>query len=262
MGALEGLKNWLVGGSATQGLPTGTAHNDYMAGYLQNQLNTVGNRAAPQANAYQLGAAAQLNGQREAQARAQQDALAGRLGQIALGQTAGAGELTVNRQVGQATAAQQAAARMARGANAALAARNAARNTADIGVAGAGQASIAQMQDQQGANNQLAGLLGQMRGQDVDVASQNAQLLQQRNLMQGQFGQQANLANQNAALQQTQLNQNAQMGYLAQLLGLDQAQLQQLMAVRGMSMQDTGHLGQLLQAGAGIGAAFAGGGMG
>ena len=138
--------------------------------------------------------------------------VANRLGAIAGGQQAGAGELAVNRQVGQGLAAQIAAARMARGANAALAYRNMARNSADMRLAGAGMAAQAQMADQAAANQQLGGLYGQMYGMDTTVADRNAQLAQQ-----------ANLANQSAILGQRQMNDAREMAALGQLLGWDQA---------------------------------------
>jgi len=253
-----GITNWLFGGDATNAINDKLAHGDQMGGFIQQQLGGVNQRQAPIAQAAQLGQAAQLANGPQADARSQLGGVTSQLQRIMSGQQAGAGELAVNRQVGQATAAQQAAARMARGANAALAARNAARNTADIGVAGAGQAAQAQLQDQANATGQLGGILGQMRGQDIDLAAQNAQLQQQRMLQQGAFNQQTGLANQDAALRQMGMNDQASLGYLAQLLGVDQAQLQAQLAKQQIALQDKGHLGSLLQSLGTIGAAAAG----
>lgn len=213
-------KNWMFGGNATKGMASGPASGAYQTGYLK-QFN---DRAAPMMS----------TGQSD-QVRAQQGQLAGMLFGQATGANPGAGEMAVNRQVGSAMAQQTAQAQMARGANSALAARNAARANADIGVNGAGQAAIAQMQDQTNAQNQLGGLLGGMRQQDIGIAG----------------------ANQNAQMQQQQL----QLGALAQMLGVDQATLQQDLAKRGLQMQDKGMLPGLLQAGGQIGAAYATGGM-
>lgn len=262
MGIWSDAKQWMFGGGATEGLDTKGAHYGQASSYLQNALGGVNQRQAPTAQAAQLGSAAQLANGPQADARAQLGGVTGQLQRIMSGQQAGAGELAVNRQVGQATAAQQAAARMARGANAALAARNAARNTADIGLAGAGQAAQAQMQDQQGATNALGGILGQMRAQDIDLAGQNAQLQQQRMLQQGAFNQQTGLANQQAALQQMSLNDQAAQSYLAQMLGMDAQQFQREMAKRQLAAQDTGHLGSLLQGLGSIGTTYATGGFG
>ncbi len=215
-------KTWLTGGDATKGMADAPASADYQRGYLQNDFM---NRQAPMLNA----------GQSD-QTRGQQGQLAGMLMQQVQGNAPGAGELAVQRQAGNAMAQQTAAAQMARGAGSALAARNAARANADIGVNAAGQAGIAQLNDRTAAQGQLGGLLGSMRGQDIQTAG----------------------ANQAAQMNQQQL----QLSGLAQMLGVDQAQLQQELAKRQMKMQDTGHLGQLLQAAGTIGGAYAGGPQG
>ncbi len=122
---------------------------------------------------------AQLDPTQQAQFRAMQLAQAQQLQRIASGQQQGAGELAAQRQVQNALAAQQAQARMARGGqNAALAFRQGARNAAGIGLAGAGMAQQAAMQDQMNAQNALTGALGQGRGQDLSLAGNNAQLRQ------------------------------------------------------------------------------------
>lgn len=156
--------------------------------------------------------AAQLNGYNMGQSRGGLMDTAGRLGGIASGQQQGAGELAVNAQLGRAAAAQNAAARMARGANAALALRNSMRNQADLGLAGAGQAAQSRMQDQASANAQLGQIYGSMYGQDANVAGQNAQLAQQ-----------AALANQGAYMTQQQLNDTRQMQAYQQMLAWDAA---------------------------------------
>lgn len=138
----------------------------------------------------------------------------GRLGAIAAGTQQGAGEMAVNAQVGRANAAQMAAARASRGANAALAYRNAMRNQADIGLAGAGQAGAARLQDQAAANSQLGTMYGNLYGQDAAIAAQNAQL-----------GQAAQIANQQARIQSQAQNDAMQIQALGQLLGWDQQQI-------------------------------------
>jgi hypothetical protein len=152
----------------------------------------------------------------------------GQLQGIASGQQEGAGELAAQRQTLNADANQQAMARMARGPNASMAYRNAANNTAGLGINGAGQAQQAALQDQMNAQGLLSSALGQGRSQD----------------------QQLSLANQQAQLQQGNLN----LGYLSQLTGMDQAQLAAAVAAKQSSNQLAGGLmntaGQL--AGAGI----------
>ena len=129
--------------------------------------------------------------QNDAQFRAMQLAQAQQLQRIASGQQQGAGELAAQRQVNNAIAAQQAQARMARGGmNPALAFRNAAVNSASTGLAGAGQAQQAALQDQINAQNQLGTVLGQGRSADINLGGQNLNTLTSLN------GQQLNAAGQ------------------------------------------------------------------
>lgn len=231
---------------------------DYLRQYAQGQLGGVQGRQAPTANAYQLGAAAQLAGGPQDQFRQQQMGLMAQMAGVAGGQQAGAGELAVRRQANQAAAQQMGAMNMARGANAASAARAAATNIGQLGTNAAGMASQQALADQMNARGQLAGLLQGARGQDLDMASQNAQLLQQRNLMQGQFGQQTNLANQAAALQQRGMNDQYGLGLMGQYLATSDAELRARMARAGMMAPDGGMFGDLLQAGGTLGAAYLG----
>jgi hypothetical protein len=209
----------MFGGGATEGMAAQPQTADYQRGYLQNDFM---NRQAPMMDA----------GQSD-QARGQQGQLAQMLFRQAQGQMQGAGERAVERQAGNAMANQTSMAQMARGAGAGMAARNAARTSADIGTNAAGQAGIAQMQDQQSAQNQLGGLLSATRGQDIQTAG----------------------ANQQAQLAQ----QQQQLAALAQMLGVDQAVLQQDIARRQIDSTDKGMLPTLLQVGGQIGAGAAGG---
>ncbi len=220
MGGLTGgggITEWLFGGGATKGMASEPKSAAYQRNYLQGDFMQ---RQAPGMDTSQSN-----------QARDQQSQLAQMLMQQAGGQRQGAGELAVQRQAGNAMAQQTSMAQMARGAGAGMAARNAARSSADIGANAAGQAAIAQMQDQQSAQNQLGGLLGMQRQQDIGVAgaNQQAQLAQQQQQLQG----------------------------LAQMLGVDVAALQQDLAKRGLAQQDKGMLPTLLQVGGQIGAAAA-----
>jgi hypothetical protein len=226
-GVFGGLSspNWLTGGDATKGMQTSPATADWQRRYLM----TSAEQAAPTVAPVGSGAADQMRGQ--------QGQLASMLFNQAQGLTPGAGELAVQRQAGNAMAQQTAQAQMARGAGAALAGRNAARANADIGVNAAGQAGIAQMQDQQGAQNQLGGLLGGMRGQDL-----------------GQRGQDIGVAQGNQQAQLAQQQQN--IAALAQMLGVDVAALQQDLAKRGIDAQDKGMMGTLVQTGGQIGASY------
>lgn len=231
---------------------------NYLRDYASQQLNGVQGRQAPTAQAAQLAAASQLAGGPQDQVRGRMLSLADQMGAVAGGQQAGAGELAVRRQADQAAANQFAMQNMARGANAGIMARAAARQLGDLGTNTAGMASTAALTDQMNARGQLAGLLQGTRGQDLDFAGQNAQLEQQRNLMQGQFGQQTNLANQAAALQQRGMNDQYGLGLMGQYLNVSDAELRARLARLGMLPEDKGMFGDLLQAGGTIGAAYAG----
>ncbi len=212
-----GVVGWLLGGNATKGMLSGPQTGAYQRGYLQDDFLK---RQAPM-----------MNTTNADQARGQQGQLAQMLFQQATGQRQGAGELAVQRQAGNAMAQQTSQAQMARGANSALAGRAAARMNAEIGTNAAGQAGIAQMQDQQAAQNQLGGLLGMQRGQDIQTAG----------------------ANQQSQLAQQQL----QLSALAQMLGVDEAALRQDQAKRAIQATDKGNLATLLQVGGQVGAAAA-----
>lgn len=195
----------------TETVPTGPASGNYQTNYLQQLLG----RGAPMMDASQSN-----------QSRAQQNQLAQMLFAQANGQQVGAGEMAVNRQVGQAQANQTGTAQMARGANAALAARTAARMNADIGVNGAGAAAQAQIQDQTNARGQLGTVLGGMRGQDISVAGSNQQaMLAQQQAQLAGLGQLLNV-DQSTLTQgnkQADLNAAAQARYNAQLASMMQA---------------------------------------
>jgi len=142
----------------------------------------------------------------------------GQLQGIASGQQQGAGELAAQRQMGQALAAQQAQARMARGGNAALAYRNAANQSAALGSTGAGLGQQAALQDQMAAQGMLTGALGSGRGADITTAGQNAQLAQQASFANAQMRQQQDTQNQlNYLALLQQLNQRDQAKYNADL---------------------------------------------
>lgn len=231
------------------------AGGDYLRQYAAGQLGGVQGRQAPTAQAYQMGQAAQLNGANQDQVRQQQMGLMAQMAGVADGSQMGAGEMATRRQAGQQAAQMFAGQNMARGAGAAGAARATARGLGDLGVNAAGMSAQSALTDQANARGQLAGLMGQTRGQDLDLAGQNAAFNQQRMLQQGQFGQQTNMANQAAQLQQRGMNDQYGLGLMGQYAGVSQAELQARMARAGMFQQDSGHAGDLLQMGGTLGAA-------
>lgn len=241
--------------AARQGAPPASVlpRADQIVNYAQGQLDTIGGRQAPQAGRTMVGAVntgqgARLDPRGQAQFRNAQLQTLDNLQGIATGQQAGAGELAVQRQGLRALAQQQGMARMARGGNSAMAARAAARTGGEIGLNVAGQAQQAALQDQASANAQIAGLATQGRGQDLDMASQNAQLGQQMNLanlsaqnqqifQQAGLDQATSLANMQARLAQTGMNDTAQLAYLSQIFGVSQAEMQGRLAEEQIKMQ-------------------------
>lgn len=213
---------------------------DFLRGYAGSQLGGAQGRAAPNISHTQLA------GGPQSQARGGQLGLAQNLEGVMTGQQAGAGELAVNRQARAAAANQFGAQNMARGANAATAARSAANNLVDIGTNATGMAQQAAMGDQAAARGQLAGVYDSMRGQDIGFAGQNANLWQQ-----------GNMANQNAALQQRGMNDQYGLGLMGQYAGLSQAELQARMQRAGLLQGGNtgGMFGNLLQTAGTLGAA-------
>lgn len=219
---------WLLGGMGASTNPGDYRVTMPNSGSIEDmiRMGTLGaqNQQAPQ-----------LDPTQQAQFRAGQMQQMQQLQGIASGQQQGAGELAAQRQVQNALAGQQAMARMGHGQNAALSARNAARNSAGIGLAGAGMGQQAAMQDQMGAQGLLTNAMGQGRGQDLGMAGQNANLSQQQN----------------------QINNQMYQAMLQQMTGMSQAQMQAQNQAMGASLGQPGLLGGLLSAGGTIGAAAA-----
>lgn len=254
MGVLNSIGNFLFGDNSQRNAALNEQNfrmqdGNELRGYAERQLSGAQDRAANQANAAQLGQASYLAPGQQDQWRQQQLALANQMAGVAGGQQAGAGELALRRQANMQAAQIAGQAGMARGSNSALAARAGASALGDLGINTAGAAAQSALQDQANARGQLAGLLGQGRGADIDIAGQNAQLQQQRMLQQGAFQQQANLANLQAQLQQRGMNDQYSLGMLGAAAGISEAELRARMARAGMFQEDRGAFGDLLQAG-------------
>lgn len=217
-------------------------HNQQLRDLSLQGLRDAQNRQAPQAGytrvapVAQTGAAA-INMAPQGDWRARELALADRITGVANGTQLGAGEIAVRREGNRALAQQQSFARAQRGGGAALAARGATMNSANIGLNVAGQAGQARTQDQQIANQTLAGVLGQGRGADIGLATSQAGFQQQTNLQnmdaknqaifqQAGLNQATSLANMQARLSTMGMNDQAQLAYLSQLFGIDAVELQ------------------------------------
>ncbi len=141
------------------------------------------------------------------------------------------GEMAINRQRDAGMAQQQSMMASARPDLAGVAGIAAGQNNSRIAMDAAGQASIARLQEQQQAQQLLAGYLGQLSGQDLQLGQMNSglqmqqlglndarllELMRQRAAYQGQ-GQQYSIAQQQLALQRQQLNN--QPGWFERMLG-------------------------------------------
>jgi hypothetical protein len=208
-----GVMDWLFGGKP-----------DQQAYKPQHQAQALG--------AITPGMQTNYNPQQFAPGGAIRQSQLGQIGQlqgIASGQQQGAGELAAQRQTQNALASQQAMARMQRGGNAALGYQNAANNSAGIGLAGAGMAQQAGMQDQMAAQGMLTNAMGQARGQDLNALDQQ--------------------------LRAMGMQDQTRLAYLAQLTGMDAMQLNAYNQANAQSAQ--GHIGPLIAAGGQVGAALA-----
>lgn len=203
------------------------------AGDIYNR--TLG-RQAPQTQAAQAGATT-INPQQQAQFRARQMALADQLGQQAMGQGPSVAGSQFKAAADTSLAQQQALAAGARGGNVALAGRQAAQNASNANQAFARDAATARIQEQISARDQLGGLLGQGRGQDIGLATDQAGLSQQLNLANAGLQQQSNLANMDANLKMAALNDSTLMAALAAQMGVDQAELTARMQQDALSIQ-------------------------
>lgn len=201
---MGGFSDWLTGSVPRR--------DEYIGGH-QAQIDTQINQQLP---GLQTRAAAQLDGSQQAQFRGGQQAQIGQLQGIASGQQQGAGELAAQRQVQNALAGQQALARMRGAGGGGM--LMAGRNSAGIGLAGAGMGQQAALQDQMGAQGLLTQALGGARGQDIGFANSNAQLQQN----------------------QTQLNDQQVLGLMQQMGLMDENELK-----RRMMLAATTHNGAL-----------------
>lgn len=210
----------------------------FMRDYIKQQMGGLNGRPVPRASA------ASINTGPQNQWRDREMSLADQLQKVASGQQMGAGEMAIRRGMNQAAAAQQAQAAMARGGMAGIAGRSAARNLGNLSVDAAGQGAQAALQDQGAARNLLAGVLGQGRGADIGIATNQAGL-----------NQQTSLANQDAELKARGMDDQARLAYLAQMHGISVAEMQARLAQEAANMGQTGILPDLLQAGGALGGA-------
>lgn len=252
MGIWGTLVDTVSGGPMNAGA-LGSTRQPSLADRLNEQYGrATGNRPAPQSDRVTIGAPTMVDTTRADQWRAQNQALAAQLANVASGREKGAGELAVGRSVGNALGQAYGAATMARGNSAAGGARAAARSAGAIGLGGAGMAKEAALGDQASARGQLASVIAQGQGADLSTAGANAGAMNTTTLAQAQMDQQRNLANVEAQLRSQGMNDQM----IAQILGMMQSQDQynrSLDAARNPSLGQilgglTGQAGQIIGA--------------
>lgn len=210
------------------------------------QLQVTQARAEPKMSAAQVGnaataKAATINQRPQEEFRNQQEALASQL----MAQTQGQGPSLAQSQLKQATdrniSQQMAMAASQRGATAGQGLRQVAQNAAMANQQAAQQSADLRMQEQMAAQQQLAGVAGAAREQDIGLATNQAGLQQQTalanqdasnqfKLTQAQLNQEAAANNQQSSLQMTGLN-DANSQFLNQgLMTMEQQDREALMA--------------------------------
>lgn len=178
---------------------------------FQAQLAATNARQAQQVQAAQIATGPQD------QFRAAQMGLLSQLQNQAAGQGPSLAQMQL-KSANDRNLAQAMAMAATRGGGGGLALRGLQQQRADLGAQAGQQSAMLRLQEQQQAQGALAGLAGGARGQDIGLATQQAQL-----------GQQAALANQDAALRQMSLN-DAQSRFLNEGMGnMDLAQQKALM---------------------------------
>lgn len=113
----------------------------------------------------------------------------------AAGLAPSAAEIALQRQTQKQLANSYALAADARGSNVVNALRGAMDNEAAVRQDAVGQMAELRAREQADAQGRLAGVLGQTRGQDIELAGQQAGFQQQANVVGAQLGTQASLQN-------------------------------------------------------------------
>lgn len=213
----ERVKAPSVGQAATVALPQEVRAGQVQAGTAQAMTVDPAQIAAME----RAQAAAIARGDEQA-IRASQVGLAEALQAQAAGTGPSLAEQQLARQNELAVKQQLALAGSQRGVTPAMAQRQAAMNISNLQAEQGARAAELRIQEQQAARAQLADVLGQTRGMDVNLATQQAQLQQQaalqnaaqfnqQNLQQAQLQQQAALANQAELGQTSRFNVGQQL---------------------------------------------------
>jgi len=173
------------------------------------------------------GQAAKIDTGAANQARGLQTALGSQLLAASQGQGPSAAQAQMTKATDAAVAQQLGLAASSRG-NPAIALRNAAANTAQITQGAATDSSILRAQEIQNAQGQLGALSTNLRGQDIGLATDQAQLNQQMGLANLGNQQQSNMAGAQLSEQHSQFQQQLAAQYMAGGMNAEQARIQAL----------------------------------
>lgn len=156
----------------------------------------------------------------------QEQGLAGQLQSVASGQGQTAADIAFSQGLDRSMAAQQAqAASAGGGAGYALAQRSAAAQAGAQQAQGTAALGMQKFQEQRAAQEQLAGLYGQIGGQEQGITGQYLGAGQEQLGAMGQSAQMGQFGAQ-LGLSQEQLNQQGQLGAYGLEANMNQAQLQ------------------------------------
>ena len=187
----------------------GYADRDARLGQLEQQW---GQRQAPQAQTPGIGG---FQDSGASSFRGDQQALFDQLRARATGQDS-LSQMQLRDNLGANIRQQQAMAASARPGQGALAARSAAQQMGQMGAGLSGQQAMAGIQERQGAQNLLGGMLGQARGQDISQGQFNASQQNQRQMALAQMLAQNQQFNAGARQAQMGMNQAGQLGAMGQ----------------------------------------------
>lgn len=231
------LPNMLIGGTGSrvnytpeqvqvnQGSTSfGDSENNYRT-MLGRNAQTAQGREAAQGSAAQLGPAAQIDIRNQQVGRGYQNQLLQALAQQSRGQGPSLADMQMKQGMESNLAAIRANAASSRGGYGARQG-SMTQALASANTQAANQAMMGRLAEQQQAQQMLGALSGQMRGQDIGLATSQAGLNQQQMMQQGQMDQQMALANLQAQMQQRGMNDSQQQAMINALLGME-GQIQQ-----------------------------------
>lgn len=208
-----------------------TSRSEGLVAELEKQRGAIKNRKFDEAQAAQLGGAAQLDLENQAQMRAGQQDLIAALQQQAAGEGPSLAAMQMDDARQQNIATAMALGASQRGLSAGQGLRSIAEQTQDANQVAAREAMRGRIAEQLAARQQLEGVLSGARAQDIGIASTQAGLDQQAAIQQGLFDQQAAIANMQGQLT-AQGQQDAFLQALNQQIGGltmgEQANLQEL----------------------------------